>query len=106
MSAEVVSIADGEPLQIPLCDPDLTQEDLEAVNVALCGDRLGEGPTVETLERAFADHCGRAKGIAVASAAMGLLIALTAKGIGPGDEVILPAHSFRELVIGLATMCT
>lgn len=97
MSAEVVSIADGEPLQIPLCDPDLTQEDLEAVNVVLCGDRLGEGPTVETLERAFADHCGRAKGIAVASAAMGLLIALTAKGIGPGDEVILPAHSFREL---------
>ncbi|MCJ2185676.1 DegT/DnrJ/EryC1/StrS family aminotransferase [Novosphingobium beihaiensis] len=97
MSGEVVSIATGEPLQIPLCDPDLTQEDLEAINAVLCGDRLGDGPVAEKLERAFAAHCGRAKGIAVSGAGIGLLIALTAKGIGPGDEVILSAHSFREL---------
>lgn len=97
MSGEVVSIATGEPLQIPLCDPDLTQEDLAAINAVLCGDKLGEGPIAERLERAFAAHCGRAKGIAVSNAAIGLLIALTAKGIGPGDEVILSAHGFREL---------
>ncbi|MCT2400326.1 DegT/DnrJ/EryC1/StrS family aminotransferase [Novosphingobium mangrovi (ex Huang et al. 2023)] len=97
MSAEVVSIANGEPLQIPLCDPDLTQGDLDAVSAVLCGDRLGEGPMAERLEREFAAHCGRAKGIAVSSAALGLLIALTAKGIGAGDEVILSAHGFREL---------
>ncbi|HZV08175.1 MAG TPA: DegT/DnrJ/EryC1/StrS family aminotransferase, partial [Novosphingobium sp.] len=32
----------------------------------------------------------------LASAAMGLFLALRARGIGPGDEVILPAHGFRE----------
>ncbi|MCJ2179106.1 DegT/DnrJ/EryC1/StrS family aminotransferase [Novosphingobium album (ex Hu et al. 2023)] len=97
MSGEVVSIATGGPLQIPLSDPDLTQEDLNAINAVLCGDRLNDGPIAEKLEKAFAAHCGRSKGVAVSSAAIGLLIALTAKGIGEGDEVILSAHGFREL---------
>jgi dTDP-4-amino-4,6-dideoxygalactose transaminase len=97
MSAQIISIATREPPQIPLCDPDLAAEDLAAVEAVLRGDRLGEGPVAERLERVFAAWCGRAKGLAVSSAAMGLLIALTAKGIGPGDEVILPAHGFREL---------
>ncbi|MDE8652225.1 DegT/DnrJ/EryC1/StrS family aminotransferase [Novosphingobium album (ex Liu et al. 2023)] len=97
MNAEVVSIATGEPLQIPLCDPDLSQADLDAVEAVLRGDRLGEGPVAERLERAFATYTGRAVAVAVSSAAIGLLIALTARGIGPGDEVILSAHGFREL---------
>lgn len=97
MSAEVISIATGEPPQILLCDPDLAREDLAAVEAVLCGDRLGEGPVAERLERAFAVYCGRAKGLAVSNAGIGLLIALTARGIGAGDEVILSAHGFREL---------
>src|SRR3546814_13596229 len=97
VSGEGGSVATGEPLQNPLCDPGLTQEDLAAVNAVLCGDRLGDGPVAEKLERAFAAHCGRSKGIAVSNAALGLLIALTAQGNGPGDEVILSAHGFREL---------
>lgn len=97
MSAEVISIETGEPVQIPLCDPDLTLEDIGVVEAVLRGDKLGEGAMIERLERAFAAYTGRARGIAVSSAGMGLLIALTAKGIGPGDEVILPAHGFREI---------
>lgn len=97
MSAEVISIATGEPPQIMLCDPDLAREDLAAVEAVLCGDRLGEGPVAERLERAFAAYCGRAKGLAVSNAGVALLIALTARGIGAGDEVILSAHGFREL---------
>ena len=97
MSGKVVSIADGAPLQIPLCDPDLTEDDLAAVDAVLRGPRLSDGPMVPLLERRFADYARRAQGIAVSSAGMALLLALVAKGIGPGDEVILSAHSFREL---------
>jgi len=96
MSGEVVSIATGEPLQIPLCDPDLTAEDLAAVEAVLRGDRLGDGAMAPALERAFAAYIGRSQAIAVSGAGIALLIALTARGIGPGDEVILPAHGFRE----------
>ena len=31
MSAQIISIATGEPPQIPLCDPDLSADDLAAV---------------------------------------------------------------------------
>lgn len=96
MSGAVVSIATGKPLQIPLCDPDLAPEDLAAVEAVLRGETLGDGAMVPALERAFAAHAGRGHGVAVASAGLALLIALVAQGIGPGDEVILPAHGFRE----------
>ena len=97
MSGEVVSIATGEPLQIPLFDPDLTADDLAAVEAVLRGDRLGEGAMVPALERGFAAYTGRSHAIAVSGAGIALLIALTARGIGPGDEVILSAHGFREI---------
>ena len=92
----VVSIATGEPPQILLCDPDLTGDDLAAVEAILRGPRLGEGACVSALEKAFAARLGRASGLALASAPLALFLALRARGIGPGDEVILPAHGFRE----------
>jgi perosamine synthetase len=99
--ANVVSIATGEPLQIPLCDPDLTEQDLAAVEQVLRGPRLGEGPLVPALEKAFSARLGRAHGLALPSGALGLMLALRAKGIGAGDEVILSAHGFREVGHGV-----
>lgn len=92
----VVSIATGGPVQIPLCDPDLTADDLAAVEAVLRGPRLGEGACVPALEKAFAARLGRKAGLALVSAPLALFLALRARGIGPGDEVILPAHGFRE----------
>jgi len=94
--SNVVAIATGEPAQIPFSDPDLAPADLAAVEAVLRGPCLGDGPVVPALERAFADHAGRTYGLAVGSATLGLFIALRARGIGPGDEVILPAYGFRE----------
>ena len=103
MNGSVVSITDGKPLQVPFCDPDLTGDDLAAVEAVLRGPSLSDGPLVPALERAFAAQMGRSHGIATASAGLALILALTARGIGPGDEVILPAHGFREL--GHAVLC-
>ena len=97
MSNRVVSINDGLPMQIPLCDPDLAEGDLAAVDAVLRGPKLNDGPILPRLEREFAAYTGREHSIAVGNAGVGLFLALTARGIGPGDEVILSAHSFREL---------
>jgi perosamine synthetase len=81
---------------IPLSDPDMTSAELDAVDSALRSPRLSAGPGVEAFEAAFAEYLGRKYAVATASGGVGLLLALKAFGIGPGDEVIASPHSFRE----------
>ncbi|MGZ9809195.1 DegT/DnrJ/EryC1/StrS family aminotransferase [Pseudoroseicyclus sp. H15] len=52
------------------------------------------GPEVEGFEAAFARYCGAAEGIGTGNGLDALAIALEAAGIGPGDEVLVPAHTF------------
>jgi dTDP-3-amino-3,4,6-trideoxy-alpha-D-glucose transaminase len=52
------------------------------------------GREVDAFEREFADFCGARHCIGVGSGTAALTIALLAAGIGPGDEVIVPAHTF------------
>jgi len=53
-----------------------------------------EGPAACEFERAFADYCGVQEVIAVDSGTAALHLALLALGVGPGDEVIVPVHTF------------
>jgi dTDP-4-amino-4,6-dideoxygalactose transaminase len=52
------------------------------------------GPEVETLERQLADFCGARNAIGCASGTDALLIAMMAKGVGPGDAVVCPAFTY------------
>ena len=52
------------------------------------------GPQVREFERAFAAYCGTRHCVGTASGTAALTIALRAFGVGPGDEVIVPAHTF------------
>lgn len=98
MNGPVALVPPVDPLEgwIALSDPDFSEGDLAAVDAVLRGSTLAGGAIVERFEAAFADYVGRRYAIAVTSGAVGLLLALKAKGIGPGDEVILPAHGYRE----------
>jgi dTDP-4-amino-4,6-dideoxygalactose transaminase len=51
-------------------------------------------PQVAVFERQFADYCGVAHTIGVGNGTDAIEIALRAAGIGPGDEVIVPANTF------------
>jgi len=52
------------------------------------------GREVERFEDAFAAYCGVRHCVGVASGTAALTLSLKAAGVGPGDEVIVPAHTF------------
>jgi dTDP-4-amino-4,6-dideoxygalactose transaminase len=52
------------------------------------------GKRVEEFEKDFARYCQAKHAVGVSSGTDALLIALMVYGIGPGDEVIVPAYSF------------
>ena len=52
------------------------------------------GEEVEAFEQEFAAYCEVSECVGVASGTAALALALIAAGIGPGDEVLVPAHTF------------
>ncbi|HEU5105479.1 MAG TPA: DegT/DnrJ/EryC1/StrS family aminotransferase [Solirubrobacterales bacterium] len=52
------------------------------------------GPELEEFEREFAAYCGTRHCVGVASGMSAIELALLAAGIGPGDEVIVPAYTW------------
>ncbi len=59
------------------------------------------GPEVEGFEREFADFCGAGECVGVASGTAALGLALIAAGIGQGDEVVVPGHTFIASALGV-----
>ncbi len=98
--ARVNAVAD-EPF-LPFALPDIGDEEIAEVVDTLKSGWITTGPKAKRFESAFAQwlaadgksrpdefHC-----VAVNSATAGLHLALEALGIGPGDEVIAPTHTF------------
>jgi len=82
---------------IPLSDPDISLMELDAVSDILKSPRLSQGPAAATFETAFAEYTDREYGVSVASGTLGLLLALKAMEIGPGDEVIASPYSWHQI---------
>ncbi|MDR2054630.1 MAG: DegT/DnrJ/EryC1/StrS family aminotransferase [Desulfovibrio sp.] len=77
--------------KIPVCSPLLSGNELAYVTEAVStGWISSSGKYVAEFEKAFAAYCGVRHGIAVCNGTVALHLALTALGIGPGDEVIIP----------------
>jgi dTDP-4-amino-4,6-dideoxygalactose transaminase len=60
------------------------------------------GSEVEQFEAAFAQYCDVAHCVGVSSGTAALSLTLRAYGIGPGDEVIVPAHTFIASALAIA----
>ncbi|MGH9373470.1 MAG: DegT/DnrJ/EryC1/StrS family aminotransferase, partial [Vicinamibacterales bacterium] len=65
-----------------------------AIRSVLEDGRYIMGPNTKALEREIAAYLGVEHGVGVASGTDALLLSLRALGIGPGDEVIVPAYTF------------
>ena len=72
----------------------LGPELLDAMAGALAGGRSLQGEPVAAFEADLAAFTGRRHAIAVGSGTDALAFALVAGGIGPGDDVLVPAFSF------------
>ncbi len=86
-------------MKLPFIDLKAQFKELEAdirgaIDAVLSHGQFIMGPEVGQMESALAELTGSAHCIAVASGTEALLISLMALGIGPGDEVIVPAFTF------------
>ncbi len=81
-------------MQIPIARPVIGPEEVSAVTDVLKSGMLAQGERVAEFEQKFASYCGTAQAVAVNNGTAALHTALLASGIGPGDEVIVPAFSF------------
>jgi perosamine synthetase len=80
--------------KIPIATPSLGEEEWQAVREPLLSGWLTQGPKVSQFEKAFADRHQVKHALAVTSCTTGLHLALEALGVGPGDEVIVPAFTW------------
>lgn len=79
---------------IPYSRHDIDEKDIEAVVKVLRSDWLTTGPTIALFEQALAEKTDGGISVAVSSGTAALHCAMYALGVGPGDEVIVPAMTF------------
>jgi dTDP-4-amino-4,6-dideoxygalactose transaminase len=79
---------------IPLTDVVITESDRLAVAECLQSGWLTMGPRTQRFEAALAEWTGAPHAIAVSSATAALHLSCRALGLGPGDEMIVPALTF------------
>ena len=80
--------------QIQISLPSTGEEEWQATREPLMTGWLTQGPKVAAFEKAFAERHGVRHALATTSCTTGLHLILAAMGIGPGDEVIVPAFTW------------
>jgi len=80
--------------KIPWWDPRVESLEAEMVQKVLQSQYLNDGNLTEDFERAIAKVVGAKHGIATTSGTTALFMALKARGVGAGDEVICPDITF------------
>ena len=83
-----------EQAPLPYGRQEIGDDDVAAVVAVLRSDWLTTGPKVDEFEAAFARFVGAPDAVAVSSGTAALHAAVFALGVGPGDEVIVPALTF------------
>ena len=81
-------------MRIPFSPPDITEEEIREVADALLSGWITTGPRTKELERQVADYCGTARAVCLNSQTACAEMSLRVLGIGPGDEVIVPAYTY------------
>jgi dTDP-4-amino-4,6-dideoxygalactose transaminase len=79
---------------VPLTDIEVPEEDVQAVLECLESGWLTMGPRTAAFEQALSELIGTPNAVTVSSGTAALHLACLAAGVGPGDEVIVPAFTF------------
>lgn len=90
---------------IPVCTPVLGGNEIKYVTDAVSSGWISSsGSYVNKFEEAFSSYCGVKYGVAVCNGTVAIHLALSALGIGKGDEVIIP--SFTMIATAFAVCYT
>src|SRR2546430_1884899 len=92
-----LAIDGGPPVRqssLPYGHQSIDDSDINALIDVVGSDWLTTGPTVDAFEDAFAESVGAKYAVAVSNGTAALHAAMFALGVGPGDEVIVPAMTF------------
>lgn len=79
---------------IPFSPPRIDQKIIDEVTAALNSGWITTGPRTKLFEKKVAEYCGADTVLCLNSASAGLELVLRWFGVGPGDEVILPAYTY------------
>lgn len=79
---------------LPFARPSIGEEEIAEVTRCLRSGWITTGPLTRRFEQEFAERLGARHALAVNSATAGLHLALEAIGVGPGDTVVVPVHTF------------
>lgn len=79
---------------IPFSPPDMTEAEAIEVKDAILSGWITTGPKTKEFERLIALCCQTKKAVALNSATAAMELTLRVLGVGPGDEVIVPAYTY------------
>ena len=80
--------------KIPFSPPDMTEAEAAMVVEVLSSGWITTGPKTKEFENLISMCCNTQKSVCLNSATACMEMALRVLGVGPGDEVIVPAYTY------------
>ena len=81
-------------MNIPFSPPDISQAEIDSVVETLKSGWITTGPKTKKFESEISEYIGTEKTACLSSATASMEMTLRLLGIGPGDEVIVPAYTY------------
>lgn len=81
-------------MKVPFSPPDMTEQEADLVREAILSGWITTGPKTKQLEKEISAYVHTEKTVCLNSATAAMEMALHLLGIGPGDEVIVPAYTY------------
>ena len=81
-------------MKVSFSPPDMTEQEAKEVREAILSGWITTGPRTKELERRISDYVGTEKTVCLNSATAAMEMVLHLLGVGPGDEVIVPAYTY------------
>lgn len=79
---------------IPFSPPDMTEAEAKLASEAILSGWITTGPKTKEFERKIAEYVGTNKAVCLNSATAAMEMVLRLIGVGPEDEVIVPAYTY------------
>ena len=80
--------------KIPFSPPDISQAEIDEVVKVVKSGWITTGPETKLFESRIADYCNVQRAVCLSSQTSCAELTLRILGVGPGDEVILPAYTY------------